>query len=496
MVATRPGSLPADVWKRVNDADRRNALAALSVMESHKDDDFARINRLAATLFSAPSSAIAVVDASRAWLVSAVGTDLREIPVEHSFAAHCIAAESPVLLIPDACQDQRFHKSILVTGAPGIRFYVGAPIEVRGQRIGALQVFAPEPRDGVAAETVAQFGDLAGTCGALFELKDEARVRARTAAELIKEEWRHALTLEAGKVGSWVWDIRNRSVVANDILRAMFGLPLTGDIVVDQIFGAMHPDDRPAVEAAIEETFEHGVDYNSEFRLATGRWLIGRGRVYQRDARGKPLVMMGVNIDVTETRQTADHTRHLLRELNHRVKNTLAMIQSLARQTMGQSSDPAEFLSSFSGRLRTLSDAHALLADRDWSGVGILELIRSEVTAFLIDPAQLDLQGAEVQLPPDHALGLSIVLHELASNAARHGALTTPGGRVAVAWRLEEGHLQLSWIESGGPPITGDVQRRFGTRLIERGLDKVLGSRVELSFAPTGAEAKLTLPLP
>ena len=222
---------------------------------------------------------------------------------------------------------------------------------------------APDPRllDAVR--------DLAATAGRLFELKDEARVRERTAAELIREEWRHALTLEAGKVGSWVWDIRTKAIVCNDILRRMFGFPPTGAITSDDLSNATKPADRPAVAAALKQTFEEGVDYQAEFRIeASGRWLVARGRVYQRDAAGQPLVMMGVNIDVTEAREAADHTRLLLRELNHRVKNTLAMIQSLARQTMRRSPIPSSSSRPSAGGCGRLSDAHSLLSDRDWTG--------------------------------------------------------------------------------------------------------------------------------
>ena len=165
----------------------------------------------------------------------------------------------------------------------------------------------------------------------------------------------------------------------------------------------------PAVEAALKQTFEEGVDYQTEYRIeASGRWLVARGRVYQRDASGSPLIMMGVNIDVTEAREAADQTRLLLRELNHRVKNTLAMIQSLARQTMRRSSDPEQFLESFSGRLRTLSEAHGLLSDRDWTGIGLVELIETRVVPYLGDPQQLVIAGPDLQLPAGPCPGAGV----------------------------------------------------------------------------------------
>jgi two-component sensor histidine kinase len=260
------------------------------------------------------------------------------------------------------------------------------------------------------------------------------------------------------------------------------------------------PSDLDAVNAALKAAFEDGVDYAVEFRVASAnRWLVGRGRVYQRDGAGKPLVMMGVNIDVTEARQAADQTRLLLLELNHRVKNTLAMIQSLARQTLRQKPDPQQFIDSFSGRLRTLSEAHALLADRDWSGIGLVELVHTQIDPYLLESTdQLILSGDDVQLPPDHALGLGLILHELASNAMKYGALSVSAGRVSVSWSLHSHdgrRIDLFWQERNGPKVTRPKDAGFGTKLIERGLDKVLDSAVQLTFPATGVEARISLPL-
>jgi two-component sensor histidine kinase len=493
----KPDTFPDSVWTCITDRARRDTLAALEVMDTHSDDDFGRLNRVAASLFDAPSAAIAVVDEVRSSLVSAYGTEIRQVELKESFAAHAMAANEATLVVPDAALDARFKGSTLVVAKPGIRFYVGAPVVVKGQRIGAMQVFAPEPRKTPHKRHLEQFADLAATAGRLFELKDEARVRERTAAELIREEWRHALTLEAGKVGSWVWDIRSRAIVCNDILRRMYGFPPTGAITSDDLSNATKQADRAGVAAALKQTFEEGTDYQAEYRIETsGRWLVARGRVYQRDASGQPLIMMGVNIDVTEAREAADHTRLLLRELNHRVKNTLAMIQSLARQTMRRAADPEEFLQTFSGRLRTLSEAHSLLSDRDWTGIGLVELIEARVRPYLGEPQQLVMAGPDLQLPADHALALGLVLHELAVNAARFGALSTGKGLVSIAWhKAPERRLALTWKETGGPRIEA-TERGFGTELIERGLDKIVGSTVSYALNPKGAEAKISFPLP
>jgi two-component sensor histidine kinase/PAS domain-containing protein len=485
------------VRDKVANQKRRETLAGLQLLDGESDPDFDRLTRLAAGIFGAPIGLLTLVDIDRQWFKSHTGTEITETPVEHSFCAHAIAEKaSDGMVVLDTTADDRFSTNTLVTGDEHIRFYAGAPITVHGEELGTLCVLDRSPRQDVPPHHLEQLRDLAALASSLFELKDEARVRTRTTAELIKEEWRHALTLEAGKVGSYVWDIVTGSVVANDIMRRMYGFDAVKPLDIDEFFAVIDHDDVPAVRAAIDATFDEGVDYVAEFRVRSGRWLSARGRVYQRDANGQPLVMMGVNIDITEARQAADHTRHLLRELNHRVKNTLAMTQSLARQTLRQSPDPQAFIDAFSGRLRTLADAHGLLADRDWAGIGMVELVDSQIGPYVIrDEQQLTVQGEDVQLPPDHALGLGIILHELASNAARFGALSTDTGKLRIAWTVKDGELQLEWMESGGPPVEQTRDLGFGSRLILRSLDKILGSSVSLDFAPSGVEARISFPL-
>jgi two-component sensor histidine kinase len=208
--------------------------------------------------------------------------------------------------------------------------------------------------------------------------------------------------------------------------------------------------------------------------------------------------VIGVYLDITEQHEAAERTRVLLRELNHRVKNTLAIIQSLARQTVRQSSNPQQFIDAFSGRLKSLSDSHGLLADRDWSGIGLGELVVAEVGgASLSSPEQLVIDGGELHLPPDHALGLGLILHELASNAVKYGALSTPNGIVTVSWTADgDRRVMLSWKEANGPKVREPKSYGFGTKLIQRSLDKVLDSRVDLRFPPEGVEAEISFPLP
>lgn len=495
--------LPEHVRSVVDNADRLDVLASLEIMGTTSDPDFERLTRIAAHALGAEAALVALVDKDRQWFRSCFGiAGMSETPTEDAFCAHTIAlpADEDVMVVLDASLDDRFRTSALVVGSPHIRFYAGAAITVNGQKIGSLCVMDTRPRAALGPALVAQLVDLAALGSALFALKNEARVKAKTAAALLREEWRHALTLEAGKVGSWVWDVRTGEIACNDTFRRMYDLLEIETIRVKDLLAATHAADRAAVQAGIDASFKDGVDFNIEARAAnTGLWLTMRGRVYQRDAEGKALVMMGASIDVSESRQSAEQTRHLLRELNHRVKNTLAMIQSVARQTIRQNPDPQDFIDAFSGRLRTISDMHVLLADHDWTGVQMLEVIGSQLgSRFRTQPDRVAVRGTDVTLPADQAIGLGLILHELTSNALRYGAWSNETGWVSIDWDIKSAPvrgLELTWEERGGPSVGQPEELGMGVRLIERSLAKVLDSEVKLDFNPLGVRARIWLPL-
>ncbi|MEO5806359.1 HWE histidine kinase domain-containing protein [Devosia sp.] len=491
------------VRQALADPSRLEVLEALEVIEGQPDPDFDRLTRIAARLFGAEFSLVTLLDQETQRFKSCFGIDaLNGTSVDISFCAHTIAAvDRDHLIIPDMLADPQFADNPFVTGWPGARFYAGAPIVVHGQRLGTLCVLGTTPRAEVDPQLVAQLIDLADVASTLFSLKQEARVRARTSAALIREEWRHALTLEAGKVGSWVWDVKSGDVGCNDTFRRMHELPERGGIQIEQLVDAILPGDRAGMQAAFDAAFEGGIDFNVEVRARqSGNWLVMRGRVYQRDAYGNPLVVMGASFDITESKVSAEQTRLLLRELNHRVKNTLAMIQSVARQTIRQNPDPRDFIEAFSGRLRTISDAHVLLADRDWAGVHLYEVIGAQLGPnFITSPDRVEASGRDVFLPADHALGLGLILHELTTNAHKYGAWSDAAGIVAIDWDVVESPshgLLLNWSERNGPAVQPPIDNGLGVRLIERSLAKVLDSSVQLNFAPDGVTARVWMPLP
>lgn len=187
----------------------------------------------------------------------------------------------------------------------------------------------------------------------------------------------------------------------------------------------------------------------------------------------------------------------LTRELNHRVKNTLANVLSIVSLTRRRSHSIDEFADGLNGRIRALSATHDLLAQRDWSGAPLSEVVKSELAPYLDpDDSHADLEGPDVALAPNDALSLGLALHELATNAAKYGALSTPAGRVAIKWRLlSERVAEVDWKEAGGPPVVAPTSRGFGLDLIEKIVSHELKAAVELEFAPDGVHCRLKVPV-
>jgi len=217
-------------------------------------------------------------------------------------------------------------------------------------------------------------------------------------------------------------------------------------------------------------------------------------------ARATAAAIENANLYASLT-QALDRRTFLLRELDHRVKNTLASVQSIARQTLRNAPSPADFAESFESRLMGLSRAHELLTRQGWDRTDLRDILETALEPFggLADP-RFTARGPAVTLSAETAVGMHMTLHELMVNAAKHGALTTASGQVGVIWRIEtlqDGipSLVLEWVERGGPPVFVPKRRGFGTRLLEHGLARDLGGEAALTYQPKGLTYSLRVPL-
>ena len=265
-----------------------------------------------------------------------------------------------------------------------------------------------------------------------------------------------------------------------------------------------HPEDR----ASEEEQFGNLAAGRIEGYRAAKRFLRKDGTVLWvelsaslvRDAQRRPMYGVRVVQDITELKQAEARQQFLLDELNHRVKNMLATVQSVAIQTRRSAPDLASFTKAFDGRLMALNRAHELLTREIGTGVLLTDLIRETVLPHGPGPDSAHMEGPPVRVRSELAITLAMAVHELVTNAVKYGALSVPSGRVDISWRIQASEagpkMTLEWTEKGGPIVAAPGRRGFGSQLIERGLAGQLGGEAELMFEPGGLRCRITSPLP
>ena len=262
------------------------------------------------------------------------------------------------------------------------------------------------------------------------------------------------------------------------------------------------PADRPAIAELKHRAIETKSPQSAEIGIGEGaerRWYdLHVEPNIQPD--GKVSGITCASIDVTHRRRNEEHLRLVMRELTHRTKNLLAVVIAIARQTSNQSEGVEEFVPALIGRLRALSAAQDLIVADDWAGVAIDDLVKALLAQHGTARSTLvSINGPKVMLSPEAAQNLGLAIHELAFNASRHGALSSPTGRLSVSWSMEEGPegdmLDILWVEAGGPVVQGPRRRGFGTMVIERNLARALRAQVDLKFGETGLCAEIKLPM-
>lgn len=214
-----------------------------------------------------------------------------------------------------------------------------------------------------------------------------------------------------------------------------------------------------------------------------------------RDAVGANSFGVRIVREITERREAEDRQRLLIAELNHRVKNTLAIVQALAFQTFSATKSREEEQAAFSARLSALAAAHAMLTQESWQSVQLLEIAKRAVAACGAPSKQLDLEGPDLLIPPQTAVSLAMALHELCTNAIKYGAFSDTKGLVSIRWNVAGGRLRFTWTESGGPPVRAPDRTGFGLRMIERGLARELHGEVKLSFEHEGFVCRINAPI-
>ena len=326
--------------------------------------------------------------------------------------------------------------------------------------------------------------------------------RRRYEDALRESEERLQIGLDAAQLGHWSWEAATDRLTLSEQARVIFGLEAHESITWAALQALLHPDDAPVAARAVERALAGGQDYTLEYRIirqdGSRGWVAARGRpVY--GLSGMPPGMIGVVQDITERKRSEEKIRLLMAEVNHRSKNLLAVVQSIAHQTSAKGS-PRSFARRFSERLQGLAASHDLLVGNAWQGVELVDLVDSQLAHFRdLVRQRIHFDGPDLQLRPAAAQALGMALHELATNAGKYGSLSSDAGRVSVHWALAEARgeprFHMEWRESGGPQVEAPIASGFGTKLIAHMTEIALQGHVSLAYPPEGVVWTIDAPL-
>jgi PAS domain S-box-containing protein len=320
--------------------------------------------------------------------------------------------------------------------------------------------------------------------------------RRKHVETLRQNEARLRLALKSARAGAWDYDLQKRELHWSPEMFALYGRdPVDGLPTREDLSAQISPTHRKRTQKEFSKAMLQGGSFTLEFPIhrpdGSEIWTALVGDVV-KDGEGRPISARGIDQDITERKNWEKRQAMLLRELSHRVKNTLAVIQSVARQTLRTSTSPKSFVEAFEGRVRSLAASHSLLVEADWNGAKLDTVIRHQLSGLVdnIDD-RVTLRGPSVMLTAEVATQLGLVIHELGTNAAKYGALSVPKGHVDLVWRASLSKLRLMWRERGGPRIEAEpTHTGFGTSLI---LSSAL--KVWRDFDPEGLTCKLHISL-
>jgi len=466
---------------------------------------------------------ILLVDDQPAKLLSyeVILRDLGESVIKASSAraalGHLLKREIAVVLI-DVCMPELdgFQLAAMIREHP--RFQKTAIIfisaihltdvdRLRGYEMGAVDYVPVPVIPEVLRAKVKVFAELYRKTRQLEHLNREleARVAERTAAlaasnvRLTQSEQMRTLALAAGQMGTWDWDVVAGRGTWDEGQYRIFGVdPETFTVTVESIRALVHPEDWDRLLQTRTHVADNAQSFQTEFRVrrpsGETRWCLGTAAASLEN--GRMVRMSGVTVDITDRKVAEERQALLAREVDHRARNALAVVQSIVRLTRAR--DVESHVTAVEGRIQALARAHVLLSQSRWQGADLGTLVEEELAPYRGGRAgerdRVVTRGSNVVLEPATAQTVALALHELATNAAKYGALSEAAGGVRLAWEVRSGNLVLHWSESGGPPVDPPVVKGYGTRVIAASIERQLGGSAVFEWRRKGLECTLSVP--
>ncbi len=325
-----------------------------------------------------------------------------------------------------------------------------------------------------------------------------ARKQAEQALEASNA--RLQLGLNATRLGWWQYDPRRRVIWVDTRLKEIFDFT-DDETPIEEFIKRVHPDDLERVSADREAALNPAdpKPYAHEYRIRRRdgelRWVEAHGLAdFEGAGRVRRVVnFVGTVADVTERKEREEREHLLMREVNHRAKNILSVVEAIARQTATKNSE--DFVERFSERIQALSANQEPLVRNEWRGVEVEDLVRAQLSHFVdLIGSRIVLDGPKLRLRAASAQAIGLAAHELATNAGKYGALSTDKGGVDVFWATDGGALAMSWTERDGPPVSAPERRGFGTTVMEAMAARSVNGTVQLDYAPRGLIWRLTCP--
>ncbi len=403
--------------------------------------------------------------------------------------------------------------SLVVSTALGWRLSrrIAAPIRdlaLRARELGEGRMQPGKP------SRVAEVNEVMAALQAASAELDRRAVAATQATEAVRaNEERLQLVQDTAGIGTIDWDITADRVICSPRFYDLFSRPPDSRMSFAGFIARVHPMERTRIDTFYKELRGRGGPFADEFRILTRdgeeRWVYLKGRLDLRD--GTPVRLLGACIDITERKRSEEHLRFLLRELSHRSKNLLAVIQAMAAQTAKSAETVDVFRRRFGERLMGLAASHDLLVNQNWLGVSVENLVRGQVSPFL-DPQdpRWHIHGPTVDLKAEAAEALGLALHELATNSVKYGALKDATGTVEISWNVygsEEAdggeaqdaernarRFRMEWVERTAEPILPPTHKGFGRMVIEHTVEATLRGAVTLEFPPEGLRWRIDAP--
>jgi PAS domain S-box-containing protein len=322
--------------------------------------------------------------------------------------------------------------------------------------------------------------------------------RKRAEQDLEASRTRLQLALDTARLGWFQYDLARRSGVGDARFKEIFDI-ITDDTPLDELMTHVYPDDLEKVKAGFaaalssDEPKPSVVECRAQRRDGEVRWVEIHGLAFFEGVRRerRAVSLIGTVQDITERKQREEQMQLLMREVSHRAKNMLSVVEAIAHQTAAR--NPEDFIARFSERIQALSANQDLLVRNEWRGVDVEDLVRAQLAHFSdLVGSRIIVHGPALRLKAASAQAVGLALHELATNAGKYGALSNDVGRVAVRWRNEGEVFQMSWTERGGPPVSAPRQRGFGTVVMDVMAERTVDGKVDLDYAPAGVTWRLT----